>query len=115
MKERILLNLLIYVNVFYLFFRFSLCLADVRLYGYVKFTTGDEMSKRQKFVFLSWCGEKVSPLKKAQVSTHRSIVKKYVQNFAIELQCYYQEDLNERAILSQLIKAGGANYGTGGR
>lgn len=90
-------------------------LADVRLYGYIKFQTGDEMSKRTKFVFVSWCGDKVPILKKGQVSTHRLTVKKYIQNFAIEIQCYALDDLNERAILSELVKAGGANYGTGGR
>merc|ERR1712018_815666 len=37
--------------------------ADERGFGYIKITTGDEMSKRSKFVFCTWVGPNVSVMK----------------------------------------------------
>ena len=48
---------------------------DQRVYAYVRFETGDEMSRRAKFAFITWIGPGVSPLKKAKVSTDKAFVK----------------------------------------
>lgn len=48
---------------------------DIRAYAYVRFETGDEMSGRAKFAFITWIGPGVSPLKKARVSTDKAFVK----------------------------------------
>ena len=48
---------------------------DVRLYAYVRFEIGNEMSRRAKFAFITWIGPGVSPLKKAKVSTDKAFVK----------------------------------------
>jgi hypothetical protein len=53
-------------------------LDNARAYGYVRFETGDEMSRRAKFAFITWIGPSVSPLKKAKVSTDKAFVKKVV-------------------------------------
>ena len=45
------------------------------MYGYVRVETGDEMSRRAKFAFISWIGKNVSALKKAKVSTDKGFVK----------------------------------------
>ncbi len=37
--------------------------------------TGDEMSRRAKFAFITWIGSSVSVLKKAKVSTDKAFVK----------------------------------------
>ena len=50
-------------------------LDEERAYGYVRVETGDEMSKRAKFVFITWIGKDVSALKKARVSTDKGVVK----------------------------------------
>ena len=55
---------------------YLLCIDDARVYGYVRFETGDEMSRRAKFAFITWIGPSVSPLKKAKVSTDKAFVKK---------------------------------------
>ena len=52
------------------------CSDEDRAYAYVRFETGDEMSRRAKFVFITWIGSSVSPLKKAKVSTDKAFVKK---------------------------------------
>ena len=50
-------------------------LDDERVYAYARFETGDEMSRRAKFAFITWIGPSVSPLKKAKVSTDKAFVK----------------------------------------
>ena len=46
-----------------------------RVYAYVRFETGDEMSRRAKFAFITWIGPAVSVLKKGKVSTDKAFVK----------------------------------------
>jgi hypothetical protein len=45
---------------------------DTIAFCFVRFITGDEESKRAKFVFLSWCGEKVKALARAKLSVHKA-------------------------------------------
>ncbi|XP_041375820.1 coactosin-like protein [Gigantopelta aegis] len=86
---------------------------DTRAFGYVRITTGDEMSKRAKFALITWAGPDVSTLKKAKMGPDKSRVKEVIQNFAVELHITEQEELEQDFIKSALMKAGGANYGTG--
>ena len=41
--------------------------------------TGDEMSKRAKFVFVTWVGPSVSVMKKAKMSTDKALMKDIIQ------------------------------------
>ena len=97
--------------------------------------TGDELSKRAKFAFISWIGSSVGALKRAKVSIDKTLVKEvvtvifffinpkksffsfniwlFLKNFAVELAASDINDLDETNIKALLIKAGGANYGTG--
>jgi hypothetical protein len=77
--------------------------------------TGDELSKRAKFAFVTWIGPSVGPLKRARVSTDKAFVKEVVTNFAVEVIASEIDELSENEIRSLIVKAGGANYGTGGR
>ena len=52
---------------------------DVRVFGFLRVFTGDELSRRAKFVFISWVGGDVSPLKRAKMSTDIGIVNSIVQ------------------------------------
>jgi len=79
-------------------------------YGYLRVTSGDSESKRSKFVFISWVGEKVGPLKRAKVSVHKASVKQVIQSYAIEVHAEKQEELVEEDILTRVRKAGGADY-----
>ena len=58
---------------------YSLSSDEERVYAYCRFTTGDEMSVRAKFVFITWIGPSVSPLKKAKVSTDKAFVKNLIK------------------------------------
>jgi len=79
-------------------------------YGYLRVTSGDNESKRSKFVFISWVGERVGPLKRAKVSVHKASVKQIIQSYAIEVHAEKQEELTEDDILARVRKAGGADY-----
>ena len=48
---------------------------DNRVFGYLRFETGDEMSRRAKFALITWIGPAVGALKKAAVSTDKAFVK----------------------------------------
>ena len=51
------------------------------------------MSKRHKFVLLTWCGPSVPPLKKAKMSLEKSEVKALMKNYAVEIQTSELEDM----------------------
>ncbi|XP_072823945.1 coactosin-like protein isoform X1 [Vicugna pacos] len=83
---------------------------DVRLFAFVRVTTGDAMSKRSKFALITWIGENVSGLQRAKTGTDKTLVKEVVQNFAKEFVISDRKELEEDFIKSELKKAGGANY-----
>ncbi|KAG6940698.1 coactosin like F-actin binding protein 1, partial [Chelydra serpentina] len=86
------------------------CKDDIRLFGFVRFTTGDAMSKRVKFALITWIGESVSGLQRAKTGTDKTLVKEVVQNFAKEFVISDHKELEEEYIKNELKKAGGANY-----
>jgi len=88
---------------------------DARLYGFIRIDTGDEMSKRAKFVLITWVGPNVSALQRAKMSVDKSMVKTVIANFAIEVLASEHEELERANLVDTLRKAGGANYGTGVR
>ncbi len=49
-----------------------------RLYAFVRLFTGDELSKRAKFAFVTWIGGSVGALKRAKVSIDKTLVKEVV-------------------------------------
>ena len=60
---------------------------DERQFGFVRIVVGDEMSKRTKFVLITWIGANVSALKRAKVSTDKTVVKAVIQViFAVSTQ-----------------------------
>ncbi|XP_006006923.1 coactosin-like protein [Latimeria chalumnae] len=88
----------------------SKCTDDVRLFGFVRVTTGDAMSKRVKFALITWIGDNISGMAKAKIATDKSLIKDVVQNFAKEFLVSDLKELDEEYIRQELKKAGGANY-----
>uniref|UniRef100_A0A0B6Z764 Coactosin-like protein n=1 Tax=Arion vulgaris TaxID=1028688 RepID=A0A0B6Z764_9EUPU len=86
---------------------------DERIFGYVRVVTGDELSKRAKFVFITWIGKDVSPIKKAKAGVDKTLVKNIIKNYALEVMAEDHEDIKLEALKNLLAKVGGANYGTG--
>jgi hypothetical protein len=80
-------------------------------YGFLRVTSGDEMSKRPKFVFITWVPSDTKVMRKARISVHRAFVKEVVQDFACEITAEHLDELNEDVVMTQVQKAGGSNYG----
>ncbi|XP_045455672.1 coactosin-like protein [Melitaea cinxia] len=88
---------------------------DDRAFGYLRMQMGDEMSKRKKFMFVTWVGPNVSVINRAKMSTDKAIIKDIISNFAVELQLENQAEIDIDQFKEALNRAGGANYGTGVR
>lgn len=86
---------------------------DDRAFGYLRMQMGDEMSKRKKFMFVTWVGPNVSVINRAKMSTDKAIIKDIISNFAVELQLENQAEIDIDQFKEALNRAGGANYGTG--
>lgn len=113
-----------------------------RAFGYIRIQMGDEMSKRKKFIFLTWIGQDVGVIQRAKMSTDKALIKDVLnvsnrsifnlslslslfsicflclsrmQNFAVELQAGVDSELDINLFRDALNRAGGANYGTGVR
>lgn len=82
---------------------------------YARIIAGDELSKRAKFVFIVWAGHDLEVLQRAKLSIDRSLVKKIIQNFALELTAGTKGEVELKLVKEALAKAGGADYGTGER
>jgi len=80
-------------------------------YGFLRVTSGDEMSKRPKFVFITWVPSDTKVMRKARISVHRAFVKEVVQEFAVEITAEHLEELEHDVIMKAVAKAGGSNYG----
>eukprot|EP01101_Sappina_pedata_P007109 TRINITY_DN36_c0_g1_i1.p2 TRINITY_DN36_c0_g1~~TRINITY_DN36_c0_g1_i1.p2 ORF type:complete len:168 (-),score=92.50 TRINITY_DN36_c0_g1_i1:121-555(-) len=88
---------------------------DKAQFGFLRVTTGDSESKRSKFAFVSWVGSGVGALARAKCSVHKADVKTIFRDYAAELHAEAREELDEQIIMDKIVKAGGANYGTGAR
>lgn len=57
----------------------------------MRFETGDEMSRRAKFAFITWIGPAVGALKKAAVSTDKAFVKELwpVRLSLLKFHCHF--------------------------
>lgn len=98
------------------FDKFKSCFGvDDRGFGYIRIKTGDEMSKRSKFILVTWVGPNVSVMKKAKMSTDKALIKEVIQNLSVELQLETLGEFSLEHFKTEVDKAGGANYGTGFR
>ncbi|XP_062594525.1 coactosin-like protein [Saccostrea cucullata] len=88
---------------------------DDRVYAFLRVVAGDELSKRAKFALIVWLGKNVSGIKRARMGPDKSLVKEVIRSYAVELMINEKSELNEDFIREEIMKAGGANYGTGTR
>lgn len=84
-------------------------------YAYLRVEyANDSESSRVKFVFIVWIGEQTKIMRKARVSIESGAVKAVLNHHSITVPARSLEELNEGEIITQLRKAGGADY-NGGR
>lgn len=51
---------------------------EERAFGYIRIQMGDEMSKRMKFLFITWIGPMVGVMQRAKMSTDKSVIKEVI-------------------------------------
>jgi len=80
------------------------------LYGFLRFISGDEESKRPKFVFITFGGASASVMRRAKMSVHKDSVHKIIKDYAVTVHANSPAELDGGEILRLVKKAGGADY-----
>ncbi|KXS20333.1 actin depolymerizing protein [Gonapodya prolifera JEL478] len=84
---------------------------DKAAFGYVRLVlSNDGLSKRAKFLLVTWVPPGVKVMRKAKVSVHISDVKQVIKVFSVEVSGSQMDELREDDILLKAKKAMGANY-----
>ncbi|KAI9346396.1 Cep120 protein-domain-containing protein [Zopfochytrium polystomum] len=80
-------------------------------FGFIRVIVGnDELSRRSKFIFVTWCGPKVKVMRKAKLSVHIANVKTVLKSFSVEISASSLDDLVESEVITLVKKSMGANY-----
>jgi hypothetical protein len=80
-------------------------------FGYLRVISGDDMSKRAKFVFIKYLSKGLKMNTKALLNVHRGDVEKVFNQISIAVEAEGKEELTEADINERINKAGGAHYG----
>jgi len=78
-------------------------------YCYLRVDLQDGASTSAKFVFLTYIGDKVSPLKRARVSVHKGIFAKSLPVYAVEMQPTSLEESKPDSVQAKVTNSG--SYG----
>ena len=79
---------------------------------YAKIITGDEVSRRDKFVLITWVGPNVSAVKKGKMLLPRSEIDQIFDQRAKVIEATDLSELDYGKVSEILVKAGGADYGS---
>lgn len=78
------------------------------IYGYIRVPIGAE--QRQKFVFLRWVGDKITPMTRAKILQNEATAKKVMKIIHVEIFTSFLDELTVPKLAARLAKAAGANY-----
>ena len=81
-------------------------------FGYLRVISGDEMSKRPKFVMIKFVGKQNKLNRKANINVQRGDVEKVLAQCNVSLEVDTVDELTEEDVMDRVYKAGGAKYGT---
>ncbi|KAL6063066.1 Actin binding protein [Balamuthia mandrillaris] len=62
-----------------------------------------------KFVYIAWCGEGVSGMRRGSFANHAVDMSKFLTGFHVQINARAWEDINEQDILARLKKATGSH------
>lgn len=79
-------------------------------YGYLRVISGDDMSKRPKFVFIKYISKGLKMTIKAMMNVHRGDVEKVFNQYNVSMEVDCLEELTEEEVRERVLKAGGAKY-----
>ncbi|OHT17505.1 cofilin/tropomyosin-type actin-binding protein [Tritrichomonas foetus] len=79
-------------------------------FGYVRVISGDEMSKRPKFVFIKYISKGLKMTVKALMNVHRGDVEKVFNQSNVTMEVETVDELSDEEVLTRVKRAGGAHY-----
>lgn len=82
-------------------------------YVLFRFISGDQESKRTKFIFLCFIGPNVGGLTKGRVAAHKPDVLRLLGQSHVQVSSDDRDDFSATAIADKIKKASGANYDLG--
>ena len=85
---------------------------DDMCFVYIKIITGDEVSRREKFVVITWAGPGISAVKKGKMLLPRSEIDKIFEQRAKVIEATDLLELDYEKVKEILVKSGGADYGS---
>jgi serine/threonine protein kinase len=68
----------------------SLLADDVRMFVYLRV----EHETQHKYLFASWCGPHVPPLRRAKMTVARASCKEVVKEFSVEVSCFEKKEFS---------------------
>jgi len=83
---------------------------DFRGFGYIRVISGDELSRRPKFVLIRYVGKSVSQFKKTKLTVHGGDVMRVLSQYAVSVDADSIDELTIEDIMDRVQKAGGAHY-----
>jgi hypothetical protein len=96
------------------FDEFKASLSDDRIsFGFFRMISGDQESKRVKFVFYLFVGSSANVMAKSRVSVHKPDIVKAIGQFHVEIFADGLSDVNEQEVRTKIKKSGGADYDQG--
>lgn len=69
-----------------------------RAFGYIRIQMGDEMSKRKKFIFLTWIGQDVGVIQRAKMSTDKALIKD-----VLNVSSFSQKKKRKKKLVTKLL------------
>jgi len=92
---------------------FKASLAEDKIYfGGFRLTAVDADSRRAKFVYITWVGERVAPLKRAKVSGHKPILVSKLTGIHVEFHATEPRDFDEDIVKDKILASCGAHKPT---
>lgn len=79
-------------------------------FAYLRVISGDELSKRPKFVFMSFCGSEIKQIQRVKLTMHRADVLKIFEHSSISLDFRNVDEIDEADIMERVRMSGGAMY-----
>lgn len=79
-------------------------------YGFYKVISGDQESKRPKFISISFCGDQAPLVKKGKMGVHVGTIQQIFVYSHLTIQATKVEELVEADILAKVKAVGGVNY-----
>jgi len=85
---------------------------DSMCFAYAKLNIGDDVTRKDKFILIVWVGSEISAVKKGRMMGPRATIDEIFSQRAKVVEASEPEELDKAALISDLIKAGGADYGS---